>query len=235
MLFVYYGTDTLGIRAAAYEAAETAGGDLHVIDGDRFEVGMLRDVASSVSLFGAEAVYLLDTPSSLGAFQEELVSLLPTLAESAQHFIVIEGKLLAADKKRYQKYASEMNEQVGEGAARFNTFLFADALARKDRKTLWLLYQEARRADIAPEEIVGVLWWQLKALRLAAMTNSASEAGMKDYPYRKAKGALRNFTKEELEQFSTDLITIQHESRRGTHDFDLALEHWLLALTQPID
>jgi DNA polymerase III delta subunit len=231
MLFVYYGTNTIAVRAAAYEAAAAAGESPSVIDAERYEPGLVREAASGASLFGASAVFVLDTPAVDADFATEVADNLSLIAASPHTFIVIEGKLLAAEKKPYQKYAAVMEERAGERAERFNTFAFADALARKDRKALWLLYQDARRADIAAEEIAGVLWWQLKTLRLAAATNSAAEAGIKDYPYRKAKGALKNFTASELEQLSMGLLTTQHESRRGVYDLDLALEHWLLTLT----
>ncbi|MEZ4200484.1 MAG: hypothetical protein R3B69_02735 [Candidatus Paceibacterota bacterium] len=75
-----------------------------------------------------------------------------------------------------------------------------------------------------------MLWWQLKTLRLAQQTNSASEAGMKEFPYQKATRALTNFTDGELTQLSHSLLTLQHESRLGNTDLDQALERWVLTV-----
>jgi len=103
-------------------------------------------------------------------------------------------------------------------------------LANKDKKSLWLLFCEAKRNGLSGEEIIGTLWWQLKSLRLAAMTNSASEAGMKDFTYNKAKRALRNFRDGELETLSHSLLLAYHDGHGGIRDIDYALEEWVLGL-----
>ena len=144
--------------------------------------------------------------------------------------MVIEGTLLAAPKKAYAKYAESLEEFKAEKEERFNTFAMADALAAKDKKRLWLLLQEATAAGLAAEEIIGVLWWQLKTLRLAAITNSAREAGLKDFPYNKAKRALVKFKDSELERTSESLLAVYHGGHGGKRDIDLALEQWTLSL-----
>jgi hypothetical protein len=75
-----------------------------------------------------------------------------------------------------------------------------------------------------------MLWWQLKTLRLAAVTDSPSEAGLKDYPYKKAKGALRHFKPGEVESLSNSLLTLYHEGHQGKADMELRLEEWALSL-----
>jgi hypothetical protein len=106
----------------------------------------------------------------------------------------------------------------------------SDALAVKDKRSLWLLLQEAKAGGMSAEEIVGILSWQLKSIRLAAMTKNFTEAGMKEYPYKKAKSALNIFKIEEVEQKAHDLIKLYHAGHRGERDMDLALEEWVLRL-----
>lgn len=142
----------------------------------------------------------------------------------------MEGRLLAAAKKKYEKHAAEAKESNTEAAERFNTFSLAEALAKRDKKNLWVLLQEANMAGARPEEIVGILWWQLKAMRLAAITSSATEAGMKDYPYNKAKAALKKYSTEELSVLSTALLQLYHEGHQGIADIDLKLEEWCLKI-----
>jgi len=232
MLEVYCGNDVIKVREAAFGAAEKQAADatLTVLDTDTYVPGALNDAVGATSLFGGGEVYVLDTPSSNDDFATETKALLDAMAASPNSFIILEGSLLAAAKKPYQKHASTFEEIKGEKAERFNTFALADALARKDKKSLWLLLQEATKSGIAAEEIIGILWWQLKSLRLAALTKTAAEAGMKDFPYNKAKRSLSTFKDGELTTLSHALLAVYHDGHAGTRDIDLALEHWLLTL-----
>lgn len=233
MYQVFYGNDMAAVRGAAFAAVgeyENKGFTVETIEPDNYETGILNDKAGGSSLFGGATLYLLDTPSTRKDFYEDTVKNLNLLAESNNKFIIIESGLLAAEKKRFAKYAEEMEEFKSGPSDRFNVFSLADALARKDKKSLWLLFHEARLNQIAPEEIVGTLWWQLKTLRLAEVTNSAAEAGLKDFPYRKAKGSLSKFKQGEITAVSRSLLKLQHESRLGKRDLDIALERWVLDL-----
>jgi DNA polymerase III delta subunit len=231
MLYVYYGTDTIGVRQRAFarlHQTEEAGATVTRIEAEQYTPGLLSDVVGAVSLFGGTHAYLLDTPSNNSEFQAAVVAQLPALAESVYTFVVIEGGLLAPEKKQYAPHAAELEEVKGAAAERYNIFALADALSRKDKKTLWLLLQEARLAGLSAEEIIGTLWWQLKTLRLAAVTGSAAEAGMKDFPYQKAKRALSNFKPGELAMLSEHLLMLYHDGHGGRRDIDMALEEWVL-------
>ncbi|MBP9843102.1 MAG: hypothetical protein KBC62_03795, partial [Candidatus Pacebacteria bacterium] len=110
----------------------------------------------------------------------------------------------------------------------FNTFTIAEALAKKDKRQIWVLLQQARLLGIRDEETIGILWWQLKALRLAKRTNTPDEANMKEYPFKKAKQALRNFKDGEVEALSRSLLELYHLAHQGKRDMDMALEEWVL-------
>lgn len=230
MLKVFYGTDVHRVRSAAFACVAQVAPEqpAEVIDTETYQPGQLADAVGGASLFGETRVTVIDTPAD--ALAEELITSLPALAESADTFVVIEGSLLAAAKKRYQKYAAECTEFAAEKTERFNTFALADALARKDKKTLWLGYQQATLAGISPEEIAGILWWQLKSVRLAAVTSGAAEAGMKDFPYNKAKRALAVIPLAEATRLSHELLTLYHQGHQGEVDLPLALEQWILTL-----
>ena len=85
-------------------------------------------------------------------------------------------------------------------------------------------------SNIFTEEIIGLVWWQLKTMRLAAMTQNATEAGMKDYPYRKAKSALQNFPLALVEARARALTKLYHDSRWGKGDLNQLFEMWVLSL-----
>jgi hypothetical protein len=92
------------------------------------------------------------------------------------------------------------------------------------------LLQDARAAGLREEEIIGMLWGQLKSLRLAAVTSSADEAGMKDFPYNKSKRALNTFAPGEVLTLSQSLLELYHAGHSGQRDMDIALEQWVLCI-----
>lgn len=233
MLAVYFGNDTIKVRRQALDFADeqkTKGGNLVSLDSHGYQSGLFLNITSSASLFDDKAVYVIDTPSESKEMYEELLEYLLPMSESKDVFVVIERALLAIEKKKFLKYAEINEEYKTDARERFNNFSLADALVKKDKKSLWLLLSEAKLSGIANEELVGVLWWQLKTLRLAKLTKSASEAGLKDYPYDKAKRSLAKFKEGELEGLSHQLVTLVHESRLGRLELDLALERWILTV-----
>lgn len=237
MLAVFFGNDTIAVRQKAHEYLERHvpkhvpdRTSVALIDVDSYAKGMVAEAAGGMSLFGGATAYLLDMPSADAAFKEEVEEQLEALQAAPHTFVVIEGPLLAAEKKRYAAHAGHIEEHKRASDRGFNMFAFGDALCRKDKKTLFVLLHDAHRAGISDEEIAGTLWWQLKTLRLAAATDSADEAGMKDYPYQKAKRALSKFKDGELESISESLLAAYHEARQGALPLDLALERWMLSL-----
>lgn len=231
MVRVFFGTDTMGVRTAAlaYTAARAAAGvSIVSIPAEQYSAGQLSDALGATSLFGDVALYVIDTPAEKVEYQTEVLTLLPELAASSNEFVVVEGVLKAAEKKVYVAHAADIQEVKALPTQKINPFVLAEALAQKDKKSLWLLLQSMRVRGSSSEEIIGLLWWQLKALRLAAITQTAAEAGMNEYPYKKAKQALRNFKLGEIEALSSSLLTLYHEGHAGTRELDLALESWVL-------
>lgn len=80
-----------------------------------------------------------------------------------------------------------------------------------------------------PEEIHGVISWQMRQVLSALAAGSAEEAGMKPYTYSKAKAALKKYSREELQGIADSLLKMNHDARRGITNLPAALEH--LALT----
>ena len=231
MYKVYYGTDRQNVRDAAGDFVEgnmPPDGTLTTIDAQSFVVGQVTDAHGASSLFGGEEWFVIDTPADNPDLVEEVKSNLQEMSESGNTFLILEGVLLAPAKKMYAKHAESSEEFTAAKNERFNTFAMADALASKDRRQLWVLLQGAKTEGLAAEEIIGMLWWQLKALRLADVTSNAADAGMKDFPYNKAKRSLSKFTPGEVTTLSQSLIELYHAGHAGVRDIDLALEQWVL-------
>ena len=227
MFLVFFGTDRTAVRDAAHKESERVGVTPAVIDDASYSVGAVASAVGANSLFGGVECFLLDTPSDIEEFEKEVYGALADMAASENIFIVMENTLLADAKKKYSKYVVPIEFTVDK-AERFNSFAIAEALAKKDKRNMWVLLQQARLAGLRDEEIIGMLWWQLKALRLAKLTRTAEEAGMKDYPYKKAKQALAGFKPGEVDTLSHSLLELYHQSHQGKREMDLALEEWVL-------
>ena len=233
MYIVLYGTDRGRIRDAATEYVDArlpANGRLTIIEAIDFVSGQVHDALGATSLFGGSEYYILDNPAENSEFSAEVEGALPELAASANTFVILEGPLLAAAKKRYSQHAAEVTEYKAPTQERFNLFSLAEALAAKNKRQLWVRLQLARRQGLRAEELVGILWWQLKSLRLAAVTTSAAEAGMKTFPYNKAKQALGAFAPREVDHLAARLLELYHDGHAGKRDMEIALEEWVLTV-----
>lgn len=232
MLYAFVG-DVVESRKRAHalsEAYEKKGFSLVSLTPENYAPGALRSYAQGQSLFGKGEVILLDTLTGESDVVVELEEVGELLRDSENIFILLDVELSASISKVVKKYAQEYVELKTVAKESFNIFALGDALSRKDKKSLWVLYMRARKGGVLAEEIIGTLFWQLKTLRLAAMAGSAEEAGMKDFPYRKAKGALKNFKEDELQKLSDDLVLLYHQGHGGETDIDLALEKWVLGV-----
>jgi DNA polymerase III delta subunit len=232
MLYVYFGNNTSEVRQKALARVHVCAGDdgqVTHITSDMYTVGSLPDLTRGASLFSGKQVFLLDTPSERAEAYEDIMENLELLKDSEHDFVLIEHAILAGDKKKLSSYG-EMHELVGEKKSIFNTFALTDALLVRDKKTLWLLLMDAWKAGVPNEEIVGILFWQVKILRLVEKTKSAEEAGQKPFVYQKAKRALIKFKSGELERLSRELLVLYHEGHMGKADMSLALEKWVLTV-----
>lgn len=230
MLHVYYGSDIELVRSKALNLLQASQAQIERIEPTSYAPGLLPSLLGASPLFGEASVYLLDGPGGDELFFEECLSLAKELAASGSLFVIIEKTVLAAAKKKFEAAGATILEFKKAAKEEFNAFAMADALAKKDKRTLWLLLQEAKANGLVPEEIIGTLWWQLKTMRLAANAKTPDEVGLKDYPFKKAKTALLKFPLWEVENKSRELLKISHESRRGLLDLELGLEAWVLSL-----
>ena len=233
MLSIFFGNDVSLVRKKAFDFMRThMDVDTLVtqITTDQYGEGMLVDLAGGSSLFGATQMILIDTPSEDPLVFDAVMSELSLMKESVNNFVLIEGPLLAVNKKKIETHATHVEECTLPKTEKFNAFALTDAFLLRDKKKLWLLLQEGERDGLSSEQAIGLLFWQIKTLRLVEKTASAEEAGQKPFVYSKAKRALSSFKKGELDTLSRDLLKIYHDGHLGRQDISLALEQWVLKL-----
>src|SRR3989344_5543768 len=100
----------------------------------------------------------------------------------------------------------------------------------KDIKEAWVLYQKALAADISPEEVHGILFWQVKNIAVVQEARDSKESGLSPFVFMKAKQFASRFKEGEIETKATELVSLFHEGRRGGSELDIALERFILSI-----
>jgi len=167
------------------------------------------DQAGNISLFGDSPVVILENIIKEGDFDFKEEDLL-ILKDSKTLFVFFEDKLLAADLKKYKKFATieDFNIVEQKPPAKMNVFSIADSFSRKDKIGAWILYREAISLGVSPEEISGIIFWKIKSMILTGT---------------------KFFSKDELTIISSKLVFIYHISHKGDTDFTISLEQFILS------
>ena len=241
MFYFLYGEDKDKARKKAHELIDglvkkRPNASFFKIDGENFSLGKLEEMIGGQGLFESKQIVFLDNVLEDKETKEEIADKIKEIAESPNAFVFIEGKVDKATLGKVEKSAEKVQEfkiagspaSSKESKEKFNTFSLADVFGRRDKKNLWTLYQEALSQGVAPEEINGVLFWQLKSMIVANKSKSADVSGLKPYVFQKSKSFARNYSEEEMKKLSSALVSVYHDSRRGIHDFEIALERFIL-------
>ncbi len=193
----------------------------------------LEELIQSQGLFVNKYIVVFDHLLRDKEAGEILISSLLELGESEHIFIFLEGELTKEILKKVEKRAEkvqEISQAEKQSVKEFNIFVLTDALGMKNKKDLWVLYQRAIEEGSEPEEIHGILFWQVKAMLASLNASSPEEAGLKPFVYQKSSRFAKNFKKEELHAMASRLVEIYHDARRGIVEFDTALERFILTI-----
>lgn len=216
MLYFFYGTDAGAARAKARARLadlqkECPNAGLFRMEADSWDPARFGDLLVGQGLFGEKSIIHLVGLFENEEAEEEVVRRAEEVSASPNLFVAAEGEVGAETLRAIKKHAGETTECKKEKAKPFNPFGLADALAKRDKKNLWMLYRRAIMEGLAPENINGVLFWKVKSLLTAS------------YPSRYWKT-------EELKNLSHRLVALYHDSHRGRHDFEIALERLTLTI-----
>lgn len=245
MLYFFYGSDKdaarekanaliEGLRKKKPEAevfrltAEDWGDPLNPRRGET----RLEELIGGQGLFNktyiVEVVSLFESPEAKEVFLKKLSD----IADSPNVFVMREGAvdketllLIVDEAERVQRYEKKELKKK-----EFNIFSLTDAFGRRDKKQLWVLLQKAVASGAVPEEIHGILFWQLKSIMLALQCKTAEEAGVKPFVWSKARTFAKNWSENELKFLSSKMVSLYHDAHRGIHEFPIALERFILTL-----
>jgi DNA polymerase III delta subunit len=225
MLYVFHGTDV----ARSLEKAR------HLIDSlrakrpdatyvpviaDKWNVISIEENLGGQGLFSNKYIVFLDRVTENAEAKEQINDFVQPMNESSNIFVVLEGKLNAELKKAFEKYAEKVvitdlpvGAKIVGAKGDFNVFALADAVGNRNRASSWTVYRQAVDRGIGSESILGTLFWKVKT-----MVVSGGDKGSAKY------------SKSELQNLLTRLITLYHDGHRGLVGLELGTEKLLLEL-----
>lgn len=213
MLKVYFGDDSLSSRQKLAKALDKEEGSVVRFDEVSITEEVFRDTLGSQGLFGGRTAVVLDYVLEKADAAEYILSSIKNLAESTNAFFLVTGPLDVKTIKQFEKGGAGMERSDKNSLKQRDmpgSFALADAFARRDKKTAWMLFTKLQLDETSPQELCGTLAWQMRLVVLAHSTNSAIEAGVSEYPYKKAKSCVKYFTQIEAEIILRKLIGIYH-------------------------
>ena len=241
MFYFLHGEDKDKARKKAHELIDgltkkRPNASFFKVDSENFSLGKLEEMVGGQGLFENKQIVFFDNVLEDKEVKGGILDKIKEIAESPNAFVFLEGKTDKATVGKMEKSAEKVQEfGMGKNSTqdkkppdKFNVFSLTDVFGKRDKKNLWTLYQEALSRDVAPEEVHGILFWKLKSMIVASKSENVQESGMNPYVFQKSKNFGRNFSGEEMKRISSQLVSVYHDSRRGIHDFGIALEKFIL-------
>ncbi len=236
MLYIIYGTDREKGRARFRVLRETLAkkiGDEMVVEEGEATAGFFETTVSSRGLFGETTLFVFDCVFDKKVEQEVLLAHATALTESMNSFLIFEPSLekgIADELGAVATEAEECTAKKSEYKPDFNIFSLGDALGKRNKKELWVLYQGALGAGLSSEEICGTLFWSVKNIALMKNVKTGDDAGLNPFVAKKSRGFSANYTALEIAGLSRSLSAIYHEAHRGGEPMEIALERFVLSL-----
>jgi DNA polymerase III delta subunit len=198
----------------------------------------LSFLVAGQGLFESKYIVLFDNVFSTKDFKEEIIGMLAEIKDSEHVFVILEKDIDKKTLDKLEKHAAKMQEfasgaaaeKAASGKKAYNPFALSDALLNRNRKDLWMLLLEAKQRGTAAEETHGIIWWQMKAVKLAIESKDAKEADLSPFVFTKAKRAEKIFSKEELGTMLFQLTSMYHDAHRGEKELWDEMEKWALTL-----
>jgi len=239
MIYFFYGTNIDKAREKTHQVLDSLlakrpnASVLHV-SSDNFNEEVVREYVEGQGLFESKHVIFFDHVFENELAGEYVLGNIKKMKDSPHAVIILEGKMDKKTSTRIEKYAEKAEGFEDRGSAKkqkdFDIFSLTDALGERDKKSMWVLLQKGFLSGATPEELSGIIFWQIKTMLIAKGSRSAEDAGLKPFVFNKSRNYANNFSDEELKVLSADIISMYHDSRRGIVDFKTSLEQFSLSL-----
>lgn len=149
-------------------------------------------------------------------------------------------QMLANEINKLILYSKEISRQtidlLTEVSLQSTTFQLLEAAFAKRPSRAVSLYEEQRLMKISPQEIVGMLAWQLHALALVVAAGDrtsseiAAKSSLKPYTINKAKQIAKRTSLSDVKKYVNKLAIIDKKSKSQNYNIDAALVGYLIEL-----
>ena len=198
---------------------------------DDLDFGSLAENFSNNGLFAEKKLFVFydffSNEQSIGWLKEKI----DTIDQSFTKLLFYEEKIKAPVKNKLEKLGADIKKvaKKEEFKKKDNqVFAITDAILQKDRKGAWVNYQKALRSGKAPEEIMGLIWWQVKSLWLVARMDK--DSGLKPFVYQKNKRALAKYNQMQIYKLAKNIVRTYHQARMGELPLEYGCEKLLLSI-----
>lgn len=202
------------------------------INEDNFSQDFVLELLNSQGLFSKKYIVVLDNLLSKHIEIDEKDGFLPLMKNSEHIFFVIDDILSDSNievlKKISEKLTIFENKEVKK--ENFNIFDLANFLGRKDKKNLWVGYIKAIDNGVSVEEVLGILFWQVKNIVLVKKTKNQKETGLSPFVYKNAIAFSKNWEDGEILNLADKLIQVSDDVRSGEGEGEILLERVLLTI-----
>jgi DNA polymerase III delta subunit len=229
MLYVFHGTDISKSLEKAHKLidslrAKKPDASYVPINGDNWHTSIIEEHLGGQGLFSNKYIIFLDRVTENVEAKELIADFVPSMNESSNIFVVLEGKLNVELMRVFEKSAEKvvvtdlpvMAKSFGGGAGvkgEFNVFALADAVGSRNRASSWTIFRQAVDRGIGSESILGTLFWKIKTMIVASG----------------GKGSAK-YSSVELKNLLTKIIILYHDGHRGIVNLELGTEKLLLEL-----
>ena len=237
MYYFLYGTDAHKSRQKLHDLLKLAekkrpGAEIFKITTENWSEGQFDELLVSQGLFEQKYTVVFDNLFENKEVKEYVLDRLEEVKNSEQIFLMLEGKVDAVSLKKIEKYSEKTQEFDKKEKVKdvLNIFSITDGLLDKDKKRLWISYIDLLEKGGVPEEIHGILFWQVKNMILSSRASSSNETGLSPFVYKNALRGARNYKTEDLQKMSGELVDMTHKVRSGEGELAVMLEKWVLSL-----
>jgi len=247
MYYIFHGKDTIKSRKKVSEtisafSKKNPHSNIFRFSDEDFDTSSFLGYSGSLSLFSDKFLIVCENLFKNKESAEVVSSNIEEIKNSPNVFIFLEESLkktelslLEEKAEKIFKFELSSDEDKGAKEKAFNIFTISDAFGEKNKKKIWIVYNQAIKEGVSSEEAFWKIVWQVKNMLLAGIASEKGDRAiekLKINPFvlSKAKRYSKNFDKEELKDIYWKLVSFYHESRNGNVDFDIALERFILEL-----
>ncbi|PIP86973.1 hypothetical protein COW81_02730 [Candidatus Campbellbacteria bacterium CG22_combo_CG10-13_8_21_14_all_36_13] len=237
MLYLLYGTDFKKTRKNLHTLTgallkRKPDANVFTLNPENFSLGGLETYIEGQGLFSEKYIVVLDSCMEDKSAKETIIQKVKEIKESEHVFVIIEEKIDATTLKKLEKYSekSQIYEEKQNKKKDTSFFVIADAFGSRDKKRLWVEYEKAIKKGASAEELHGIILWQIKSMIIARDSIDINDSGLKPFIYNKAKGFLRNFKGDDLDNIYKQLVEVYHEARRGNGVLEERIEEVILSI-----